>query len=362
MHNKFSMDLMPRNKHKSKTTCARPELVEGFLRALERNPSTSSGRAQRESDRWRKIYCIFLLSFFYVNLTHSQPRLMDFSVVDISDTTKELTITFIVPQKDYIYKDFITCSVNNPFVTITPWKANRETVNHYDLSFKETKQVFNETFSITIMATTTKNPASAHLYCSYYRQAEKKINQAFFPFSFAEPMRDSTPSSETTLGELPVTQKVMPSYGPFLHDYYCDLLSFIATCVVSLRINYKKYIAALFFLIIILFLLSHFAQQRLLRYRQLQEFIELSLALLITLGMMYVLIHSYTIDNALSILIISCISCCSAGLFYIQKSTKLITQSLRTLCSCIGIILITSSIIVAFKLLQCVDEKFDLFL
>lgn len=43
--------------------CARPEPVEGYLRALVRNPSTSSGRAQ-------EINLIQKISFRFIPKSH----------------------------------------------------------------------------------------------------------------------------------------------------------------------------------------------------------------------------------------------------------------------------------------------------
>ncbi len=168
--------------------CAHPELVEGFPRALEENPSTSSYFAKATSDTSGrahkiilgigfKIIIIFLFIVSHISFGKLDSELMVFNTTDISDTVKEIVITFIIPEKDYIYKDFITCSVNEPTVTLSPWKASIQSINYYDASFKDTKQIFNENFSLTMIATTQKyDTEPVYLYCSYYRCSEKKIN------------------------------------------------------------------------------------------------------------------------------------------------------------------------------------------
>src|SRR5438046_10207362 len=134
-----------------------------------------------------KITYLLLLIFFSIGFGKSNPELMLFNAKDIAPLTKEITITFMVEEKDFIYKDFITCSTHEPKLSLSSWKTDTQSINHYDPSFKETKQVFNETFSITMIATITEWISEPiHLYCSYYRKTDKKINDALFIFSFAQ--------------------------------------------------------------------------------------------------------------------------------------------------------------------------------
>src|SRR5438105_1287428 len=118
---------------------------------------------------------LLFLSFFFICHTKPEQNLVTCHSIDKNSTTKEIIISFVVPQKDFIYKDFITCSVNEPSVMLSPWQANKQSVNYYDPSFNDTKHIFNEDFSISMKATITKddycrNPI--HLYCSYYRKTD----------------------------------------------------------------------------------------------------------------------------------------------------------------------------------------------
>ncbi len=94
---------------------------------------------------------LLVLTFFTISLGQSNPRLITCTTIDTDHYTKEITVTFTVPKKDFIYKDFITFSVDDPTIILSSWKANKQSVAHYDSSFKEAKQVFNEDFSITMM-------------------------------------------------------------------------------------------------------------------------------------------------------------------------------------------------------------------
>jgi len=128
---------------------------------------------------------------FNIIFGRTDPKLITFNAIDISPNTKEIIITFIIPEKDFIYRDFITCSVQEPTVTLSTWKTDKQSVSQYDPAFKETKQIFNETFSISIIITATPkacNSAPIYLYCSYYRASEKKINHTLFTLVFSQPL------------------------------------------------------------------------------------------------------------------------------------------------------------------------------
>src|SRR6185369_12166880 len=122
---------------------------------------------------------LFSLMIFTISLGKSTPGLITFNITDIYPHTKEIIINFTIPKKDFIYKDFITCSVDNPNITLSSWKTNKQPVAHYDSSFKEAKQIFDEDFTISLTVSKIKaevTQSTVHLYCSYYRNSEKKIN------------------------------------------------------------------------------------------------------------------------------------------------------------------------------------------
>src|SRR5438309_3508210 len=62
--------------------CARPELVEGHPRALEENPSTSSGRAQKNKTNNYNDVC-----YSTVTLTDEQQKVCDFIAPTIGKNT-----------------------------------------------------------------------------------------------------------------------------------------------------------------------------------------------------------------------------------------------------------------------------------
>lgn len=87
-----------------------------------------------------------------------------------------ITFTFCLKKNDFLYKDFICFSVDNPDVSLSPWTASREPISYYDPLFKNTKHIFTGTVVISLDATAQKQyipPAT--VYCSYYQKSAKKI-------------------------------------------------------------------------------------------------------------------------------------------------------------------------------------------
>ncbi|HLC07391.1 MAG TPA: hypothetical protein VJJ26_04345 [Candidatus Babeliales bacterium] len=308
-----------------------------------------------------RIYCISLLSFFHISFVQTDSKLMTLSATDTSNDTKEITITFIVPEKDFIYKDFITCSVHEPTVILSPWKANKQSISHYDPSFKETKQVFNETFSVFMTATTKKySPDPVYLYCSYYRRSEKKINHTLFTLFFPQPVQQSESVDEDVL-EVPTHtthQKNIFPYIASIDDYFFTALSMVHSFVGSLKTDYKKYVFALIALMILLASLSYLFKEQLQKQKKLNELIEVLFSLLIVSGTTYALVYLYTISTPLITMAMACSCTSGAGFFYIKKSTKLHSGYLRTLCTFIGMLWIIGALFLSFKALQYADDQF----
>jgi len=296
---------------------------------------------------------IFILLIGSIAFGTPHPKLMTFNVTDTSNDAKEIVITFIVPEKDYIYKDFITCSVHEPAVTLSPWKADKQSVSHYDPLFKDTKQVFNETFSITMTATTQHYRSDpVHLYCSYYRRSEKKINHVLFTLSFPQSQRHS---EEATDGAVDISlndvQKINHSQT-ISENYLTTLLALVHNTAITLKVNYKKYVLILTILLALFCLLFYFHKEQLQQHKKLYELLELFFSLLITSSIFYALVYVHDTITPLMTMIIGCMCTSTTGFFYIQKSTKLQSGYLRTLCTCIGNVCIYIALFLLFKTMQ----------
>jgi len=312
--------------------------------------------------RLNKIALIILFTLFTISPGQT-PGLMTCTMIDKDPYTKEIIISCIVPKKDFIYKDFITFSVDDPTILLSPWKANKPSIAHYDSSFKEAKQIFNEDFTVSMIAKITSyTPETAHLYCSYYRKSEKKINHILFPLYFkkTEQTTEEPYTSIETIEHHTATLKPIKKESSF--DYYTALsVSIIQTIITSLRIDHKKYFAFLIFIIMVLLSFFYFFKKELETQIILKEWIEIIISLLIGVSAAYIMIYFQRLTTPFTTMLIACLTVLYAGIFYIKKSTKVSSKNLRTLCTFMGMLCMSSILLLAFKALQYADQQFGLF-
>lgn len=310
-----------------------------------------------------KIAFTIVLTLFTISLgKQPNPRLMTFTATDNSPDSQEITIAFTIPKKDFIYKDFITCSVDNPDVTLSAWKANKQSVAHYDSSFKEAKQVFNEDFMITTTASKQKELTSpVHLYCTHYRKSDKKISHNLFPLTFTATPHITQEHIDT---DITIIEYDRPSIRPKkinLLDYYIVAANnLIQIIVTSIQTDHTKYFAILIFLIIVLMAFCYFFKQELTVQIKIKELLDVITSLLIAAAGIYLLLCIHTANSPHVTINLASISSFYAGFFYIKKSTHLQSKRLRTFCTFIGILCISNALFFAFKTVQYIDQQFNL--
>ena len=282
---------------------------------------------------------------------------MTHTAKQINEHTQEITIAFTVDEKDCLYKDFITVSAYEPTITVSAWKANIVPVAHYDLLFKETKQIFTKDFTISLTATTKRAANEPHyLYCSYYRQSDKKINQTLIPLFFTNNEATIEQCIETNIDTM--TADINQKKNTPLHhlspidDYYDTMLSVTQTIIQSFRTDHKLYFLLFIMLIIMLLILSHFLKEQLEKQTALKEATDVIIALLGSVITIYGLFYVNIISTPFITISLAYASACVAGVFYTKKSTKLQSGYLRTLCTIIGTLCICSAIFLSFKMLQ----------
>ena len=312
-----------------------------------------------------KIILILLLTFFTVSLGQTNPRLITYNIIDNDPYTKEIIINFTVPKKDFVYKDFITFSVDNPAIHLSAWKANKQSIAHYDSSFKEAKQVFNEDFTITMTASIKDKQLlnkCAYLYCSYYRKSEKKINHLLIPLLFTIPTQVSQEYNINTNDtiendSIPRTKQKIN----YLDNYIAILTYIIHVIMWSLKTDYKKYFALLMFLIIVFISFLYFFRKELKTQIKIKELIEIITAVFIIITMSYALLYTYSIEKPFITTTMACFCSLCMGLFYIKKSTNLQSARLSAFCTFIGILCICGVLFLSFKIVQYADDHFNLF-
>jgi len=294
-----------------------------------------------------------LLTTIHLGFGANIPEPLSHTITRINDLTQEITIAFNVAENDCIYKDFITISSYEPTVNICAWKANKLPVAHYDPSFKDTKLIFNENFTISTIANahhTSTEPA--YLYCSYYRRSEKKINHTLIPLFFTTHTElDDKNSNEIIADNSTHTQSTSLHISP-INDYYYQILSMLRMIVESFKTDHKKYFLLYILLISLLLLLSHFFKEQLNKQRAVKELNDVIILLLGSLITLYTIFYIHIISTPFIVLCFACSCSLIIGVLYTKKSTQLQSGYLRTLCTLIGGACISGAIFLLFKTLQ----------
>ncbi len=115
----------------------------------------------------------------------------------INNTLCELSIAVPVPEKDALYADYISFSVNHPDITLSEWRPSLAPVNKYDIRFKKTKKMFVQPFTISLQASLA-DPSidSANLHMNTFYHSQQKNKQRKFPLSFTAASPHKTPVPE----------------------------------------------------------------------------------------------------------------------------------------------------------------------
>jgi thiol:disulfide interchange protein DsbD len=140
--------------------------------------------------------------------------------------TTQITISFSLDKDEFIFKDFITLSVDHPALVISTWHNDTQPLTRFVPSFKTTKQVFTKNFSISTLVTNqaTEQPTQAHLYLSYLSSKYRTAQEQIIPLSLENKKTEApahvlyTPQTESPQAPLP------PKTAPLTLDTYLETM------------------------------------------------------------------------------------------------------------------------------------------
>ncbi len=158
-----------------------------------------------------RFYRMGILASFLASLTlslWSQPKITS---QQLNDTSYELSVAMPVPEKDALYADYISFSVDRPDITLSEWRPSLEPVSKYDVRFKQTKKMFMQPFTIFLQASLA-DPSidSANLHMNTFYRSQQKNEHQKFPLSFTSTAPHKTPISEKKAPSEP-TQPIQPN-------------------------------------------------------------------------------------------------------------------------------------------------------
>lgn len=139
---------------------------------------------------------------------HGEHPITVSSMTFADPTHSTIILDVTVPAGDAFYADYFSFSTDHPAITITDWQASSEPTQKYDVTFKATKKIFTQPFTITLHATIADTTiTNANLHVGYYEQSKKHNKYAIFPlvffkktaYSLTEPKQEESTSKNETL-------------------------------------------------------------------------------------------------------------------------------------------------------------------
>ncbi len=130
-----------------------------------------------------------LLVFIAVGMASIFDAKPSLTSTKVNDTTCALTVTFDLEPHEYLYKDYIDFSIDNPHVHLTAWKSAQNPTTHYDPTFKEDKKIFKNQVTITLNAINSNswaNADEANIHVSYYLNSHNAITEDILPITLPE--------------------------------------------------------------------------------------------------------------------------------------------------------------------------------
>ena len=293
-----------------------------------------------------------LLCITITNLCAIASKHIQFTTLQADAFTQQISISFDLPKKDFIYQEFITFSTDNPAVTLSEWSADTPPVNYYDPIFKNTKQIFNKSLTITINARAEKAiDENVNLFCSYYQQSEKKIKQCVFPLLFAQQAVPTLVPTNIDTNNSPIAIKTRMVHNNALDDYLIAATPVIAYFMQPVTITGQMHLLFILVLICLAAFFWFFYRKAAIH----STLAETTKIMGLTCGFIllgYAVHYAYSTYSSHLLLPIPALYALSIGVFYIKQSTTTHLQPLRMLCSFFGCILIISAIFLAFKAIQ----------
>ncbi len=165
----------------------------------------------------------FFLTLFFLHHT-LLPVHVTLMQTDHAPQEKELTLTFHLDPDEKILKQTIKISSDSPDVSVTTPQFLQPATKQFLPAFKDSKELFNQDFSLTTTAQcATENPLATKLYLHYLAIPQATMTQQTFELAWNQP--------ETAEQQQKMLAKHTPAYTqqPPKKSYFQGLQHWIQT-------------------------------------------------------------------------------------------------------------------------------------
>jgi thiol:disulfide interchange protein len=158
----------------------------------------------------------------------------------IVNNKSTVIITLPIAKDDYIYKEYLSVSIDHPTAQLSAWKTNCHVSQKYDPYFKNHKKVFTKSLTITLDIQIPPNILildPLHLYMTYYRKSDKQLRRKMFTLSFENHTNKTIATSIDTDSSLfmqkPITRAATPEILPKknIKKCYSDLSNHLSHAI-----------------------------------------------------------------------------------------------------------------------------------
>lgn len=163
------------------------------------------------------------------------------STKQLSDTSRQINLTFTLADKEYLYTDSILPSVNNPDVTLTPLEANTQPVSFFDETFQKQKEGYTGTVTFSGRATLKPEAKEAtalvhtHFMVSSDQQPKEVLTELSFtlPKKAPAPAQKAAPTKQAAQQNAPIDCE--PQQPSLFGNFIQKLLNYISLTVTHAR-------------------------------------------------------------------------------------------------------------------------------
>lgn len=185
----------------------------------------------------KKFNFLLLTLLLFIPLIKAQS--VTFYPEHLDNNTVKITLNIALEPNEWLYKDSLTLTVDNPTVQLSAPKYSKDSLSRYDHAFKKTKKIFENDLSITIEAIKT----SDHPGDTYLHVASATNTHGPQEVLFALPFDAITPTTQQVHKNSSVQKKVtQQSHQNNEEKKYFSLSEYVSNLVKTVQSPFIRFL------------------------------------------------------------------------------------------------------------------------
>ncbi len=173
------------------------------------------------------------------------------AVKDIDARTRQVALTFTLTPGEYLYKESLHLTVNNPHVTLSPFVPSAEAQSFFDKASNRQRDGYTGTVTLSAKAEkeASREASDALIHAHFLVSSTKEPQETIVPLLFSkaerpdQPQKQPAPTSSTPYAATPIQQSIpcevqQPSVSgaliPRIINYFQTMIVTIKEALTSL--------------------------------------------------------------------------------------------------------------------------------